>query len=363
MREQHLRYLVDPISRQPFQLTSFEYQDDHVVSGLLVSGANWYPIVDGIPRILNGKLKTEFLQRRHAFLKLWAAELPNQAQQEWQQALADIKDFDAFEKHSAKTGASFAWEWKNIYKENDFEKSNFLHFIGPFITEETIKGNAVLDVGCGSGRFTKQALVCGAAMAVGSDVGESVEVAFAMTKDYPNALIIQADVYAMPFASVFDIVYSIGVLHHLPQPQQGFNQLKLFTKPKGTVAIWVYNRRHNKRAIYLYEPVRSVVKRLPKPVVLVLSYPPALLAHGLNSLTHLLNRLGAKGLAIKVPFSYYANFSFNMKLNDTFDVLATPKSNYYRVETIVGWFRDNGLDEIKSYEHPEAGITCQGIVG
>lgn len=363
MRESHLHYLVDPVSCQPFQLHIFDRQGEHVVAGVLTCSTSWYPIIGGIPRMLNGKMRTDLLQRHYVFLKTWAKQLPAQAKTDWQQAIVAIKNFDKFEKHLAKTGSSFAWEWKNIYKENDFEKSNFLHFIGPFITEETVKGKSVLDVGCGSGRFTKQALACGATVAVGSDVGESVEVAFAMTKDYAHAFIVQADVYAMLFAPAFDIVYSIGVLHHLPQPQQGFNQLKQFTKPDGTVAIWVYNRRHNKRAIYLYEPVRSIIKLLPKPVVLALSYPPALLAHGLNGLTRMFNRMGAKSLAKKIPFSYYANFSFNMKLNDTFDVLATPKSNYYLVEDIIRWFREAGLKDIQAYEHPEAGITCQGIVG
>jgi hypothetical protein len=49
-----------------------------------------------------------------------------------------------------------------------------------------------------------------------------------------------------------------------------------------------------------------------------------------------------------------------MKLNDAFDVLATPKSNYYYSEEIEKWFSDSKLKNIKSYEHPEAGITCIG---
>ncbi len=362
MRESHLRYLVDPVSRQAFQLHVFDRESDHVTAGVLMSPSSWYPIINGIPRILNGKLKTDLLQRHHTWRTTWQDKLPSQAQTDWQAAIAAIPDFDKFDKHLAKTGASFAWEWKNIYRENNFEKNNFLHFIGPYVTEQTLHTQVVLDVGCGSGRFTKQAIACGAAMAVGVDVGESVEVAYAMTKEFEQALIVQADVYALPFPAVFDVVYSIGVLHHLPQPQQGFNQLKHVAKPGGLNVIWVYNRRHNKRAIYLYEPVRNIVKRLPKPLVLALSYPPAILAHGLNGLTRFMDRLGAKTLAKKIPFSYYANFSFNMKLNDTFDVLATPKSNYYRVETIIDWFGQNGLTRIQSFEHPEAGITCQGVV-
>jgi hypothetical protein len=49
-----------------------------------------------------------------------------------------------------------------------------------------------------------------------------------------------------------------------------------------------------------------------------------------------------------------------MKLNDAFDVLATPKSNYYYKEEIEKWFGDGRLRDIRSFEHPEAGITCIG---
>ena len=49
-----------------------------------------------------------------------------------------------------------------------------------------------------------------------------------------------------------------------------------------------------------------------------------------------------------------------MKLNDSFDVLATPKSNYHFFEEIEDWFKDARLTNIQSYEHPEAGITCLG---
>ena len=65
-------------------------------------------------------------------------------------------------------------------------------------------------------------------------------------------------------------------------------------------------------------------------------------------------------LVKKIPFSYYANFPFSMKLNDAFDVLATPKSNYYYVEEVNAWFKEAKLQSIQTYEHPEAGITAVG---
>jgi hypothetical protein len=84
------------------------------------------------------------------------------------------------------------------------------------------------------------------------------------------------------------------------------------------------------------------------------------MVHLINEFEKLLRRMGLEKLAQKMPFSYYANFPFNMKLNDAFDVLATPKSNYYFVEEIETWFQNAALADIRAYEHPEAGITCIG---
>ena len=124
--------------------------------------------------------------------------------------------------------------------------------------------------------------------------------------------------------------------------------------------IWVYNRRNNVRALYFYEPLRNLLKKLPKPVLFKLSYIPGFIVHLINLFGKFLEMIGFKSLATKLPFAYYANFSFNMKLNDAFDVLATPKSNYYYVEEIKQWFTDASLNDIQAYEHPEAGITYIG---
>jgi len=330
------------------------------MSGLLIGSHNWYPVINGIPRLLTGELKNTLLQSHHSFFKRWKKSLPKNIATEWQKTIKAVEDFDRFVKHQDSTARSFAYEWEKIYKENDYEQNNFLHFISPFVKQRDLKNKEVIDIGCGSGRFTKQAALLGAKVAFGTDLGESVGVAFKLTKDLENICIVQADIYHMPFKNRFDLGYSIGVLHHLPQPEDGFRQLRSIIKPKGRLLIWVYSRRNNARALYFYEPLRSVLKNIPKPVLFRLCYVPALVVHGFNGLTHLFNLLGAKNIAKKIPFYYYANFPFNMKLNDAFDVLATPKSNYYYKEDIEAWYARAILKNVAAFEHPEAGITCIG---
>jgi SAM-dependent methyltransferase/uncharacterized protein YbaR (Trm112 family) len=363
MRALHLPYLSDPITALPFQVIIFKEADNHIISGLLTTEQSWYPIINGIPRILLDELKTQALQSRQTFFEKYKDRMPDHIRIEWQRAIDAISDLDAFLKHQKKTAESFAYEWKYIYKENTYEKHNFFHFLSPFLKEENLAGQATLDIGCGSGRFTKWAALSETKVSFGSDLGESVEVAYQMTYTLPNVCIVQADIYAMPFTEVFDIAYSIGVLHHLPQPEKGFSALPQVLKRGGKMLIWVYNRRNNARALYFYEPLRSVFRHLSKPLLFKLCYLPGGIVHLINLMTQFLRKIGLTKLAEKFPFSYYEHFPFNMKLNDAFDVLATPKSNYYYVEEISKWFHAAHLKDIDAFEHPEAGITCIGTYG
>ncbi|MFA9261882.1 MAG: class I SAM-dependent methyltransferase [Undibacterium sp.] len=363
MRERFTSLFSDPIDGSPVTLSIFKKDNDHVVDGLLESASGWYPIIDGVPRFLVGELRQNMLQEKLSFFRVYGDQLTDLVKTEWRSAIAAIADLDAFLAHQKKTGESFAYEWKYIYRENNYEKQNFFHFLSPFAKEVDLAEKRMLDIGCGSGRFTKWAALSGAEAAIGSDLGESVAVAYEMTKDLPNACIIQADIYAMPFQRAFDFAYSIGVLHHLPEPKKGFLSLPKVLKSGGRFLIWVYNRRNNGRALYFYEPLRAILRHLPKPLLYKLCYLPGGIVHGINLFGRWIATIGFPDLEKKLPFAYYRHFPFNMKLNDAFDVLATPKSNYYFVEEIETWFRDAHLKDIQSFEHPEAGITCTGIKG
>ncbi|MFZ3069222.1 MAG: class I SAM-dependent methyltransferase [Microgenomates group bacterium] len=353
MKLSHFKFLSDPIDNSVLKLTILKQVKDEIVDGILLGKSCWYPVIDGVPRMLTAQSKIELLQRKTSFLNKYKNKLNPKIITEWKQNIRETKNKSPFEIHQQKTADSFAYEWKNIYQENSFEKNNFFHFLTPFIKENDFNGKITVDIGCGSGRFTKWAALGGAKVAFGVDLGDSVEVAYEMTKTYGNVAIIQADIYALPLNRVIDIAYSIGVLHHIPKPKLGFLKLIKALKKNGKMLIWVYSRRHNNRAIYLYEPLRAISRHIPKPILYKLCYIPA-------SIVHLWNLLCKLFKWKKMPFFYYENFSFNMKLNDAFDVLATPKSNYYYSEEIENWFKEAKLKSIKSFEHPEAGITCIG---
>ncbi len=234
-----------------------------------------------------------------------------------------------------RTASRFGFEWERFSDIFAEYEANFLSYINP-IDKEFFKGKLVLDAGCGAGRHTYFAAEYGAEVVAFDLSGKAVESAIKNTQGL-NVKIMQGDIYNPPrvaWNGKFDFVMCIGVLHHLPDPQEGFNRLVSLLKLGGTISIWVYGRKDNKMALYIYEPLRKVTTKIPNKVLYYLAYIPAIIVD-------LCNRL-------RLPlFRYYARFPFKTKLNDSFDVLSAPLARYYTIEDIQEWFRKANLKDIK----------------
>jgi SAM-dependent methyltransferase len=102
---------------------------------------------------------------------------------------------------------------------------------------------------------------------VGVDLSAAVEKAAAVCATLPNVLIVQADLLDLPLAEqAFDLVYSIGVLHHTPDPRRAFHQIARCVKPGGRLAVWLY-RRNTAPQEWLNTAIRALTTRLPARVL------------------------------------------------------------------------------------------------
>jgi SAM-dependent methyltransferase len=246
-----------------------------------------------------------------------------------------------------RTAASFGFEWakfNDIFAEYE---ANFLSYIAP-IDKDFFKGKLVLDAGCGAGRHSYFAAKYGASV-VAIDLSEkSVQSARDNLSDM-DAHVIQSDICTFEHHRKFDYIFSIGVLHHLPDPQAGFNHLVTLLKEGGTISIWVYSKEDNWLAINFYEPIRKITTRLPHKLLYYLSYIPALIVE-------ICNRL-------KLPiFSYYIKFPFKTKLNDAFDVFSAPSARYYSLGDIYDWLLQAGLRDCHPHYRVLDGVI-KGIIG
>lgn len=285
-----------------------------------------FPVVGGVPRMVLQPL-------RDAVLGLGAGGA------------------NATDARQAATARSFGYEWTRFPEMRDEWERNFLDYQAPH-PPEFFRGKRVLDAGCGSGRHAYYAAHFGAEVWA-IDLGPAVEVARRNTEGLPGVRVVQADLYRPPFAPAsFDFVYSIGVLHHLPDPKAGFLNLIKFLKPGGEAQIYLYWKPEGqplKRALLAaVTGARRVTTRLPYPVMHALSYPAAWLAFGMFVWPYRLFRgvPGLKGLAGRLPMKQYADYPFRVCVNDQFDRLSAPIENRYTRAEVEGWLGEAGLEDV-----------------
>jgi SAM-dependent methyltransferase len=140
--------------------------------------------------------------------------------------------------------ASFGFQWHRYQQtqlDHDELRESERHFLAKTaLHPEDLKGKLVLDVGCGMGRFAEVATRWGARV-VGVDLSAAAEVAAKNLADR-DFVAFQSDVFALPFApESFDVIYSIGVLHHTPDCEAAVKTLAKYLKPGGLLVVWLYS--------------------------------------------------------------------------------------------------------------------------
>src|SRR5262249_22926706 len=163
--------------------------------------------------------------------------------------------------------AAFGTQWKLLGELTQVFREEFDSYLRP-LTSAELKDMTVLDAGCGMGKFSIAAAEAGARTVIAVDLSEAVDVAHAYLQRIPAAHVVQASIYALPFRPrSFDFVFSIGVLHHLPDPEQGFRQLVPLVRAGGRALAWVYALEGNEFFVRWLDPWRArVFSRLPSVV-------------------------------------------------------------------------------------------------
>jgi ubiquinone/menaquinone biosynthesis C-methylase UbiE len=223
-----------------------------------------------------------------------------------------------------------------------------------------LRGEVVLEVGSGSGRFTEQAANTGATV-VSLDYSYAVEANHASNGGRSNVLIVQADVFAMPFrAGAFDRLFCFGMLQHTPDPARAFAALPRVLRPGGALCVDIYKATlirallHTKYYVRpftskkdperLYRAVRAWVNFM-WPLASLIRGVPRGYAINWRLLVADYSFLGLKGEMLK-EWSYL----------DTFDMLAPRYDRPARLSTVKRWAQQAQLADVA------AEYTSHGIV-
>lgn len=257
-----------------------------------------------------------------------------------------------------RTAAAFGFEWQHFDEMHAEYEPQFLDWLHP-IDAAFFPGKRVLDAGCGTGRHAFFAARYGASEVVGLDLSEAVETARRVLSPLENAEVVQGDLMRPPLRTAaegggFDFVYSIGVLHHLPEPYAGFRSLLRFVRPGGTIAVWVYGFENNGFVRNVVEPLRRVSTKLPPSILRRVAWPLGAAFHGLAKGVY--RPLDGTAIGRALPLDRYmtsvADFSFRQNYSIVFDQLVAPTAAYIKGPELERWFADNGLEDVHvSHRH------------
>jgi len=261
-----------------------------------------------------------------------------------------------------RTADSFAYEWARFGARRPEWRKNFLDYMQPHAAESFAR-RLLLDIGTGSGRHSAEAAALGARV-VAVDLGDSIDVARGNLPD--DALTVQADAEHLPFdPGTFDFVMSIGVLHHLPDPERALRSVARFAAPGGFVHVYLYwlpEIAWQRAVLRLVTAARRVTVRLPHPVLHALCFPLAsLLWIGIVRPYRFARAQPCLArLAACLPLKTYADYPFGVLLNDQFDRFSAPLEQRYTRAQVHGMLTRLGLEDIKVL--PNHGWLADGRV-
>ncbi len=214
-----------------------------------------------------------------------------------------------------------------------------------------LQGKSVLELGFGNGSLLFHMAASGPSRLVGVELGDTLDTARKNLAHLPPGMLElhRGDLTKVDLG-VYDLVYCIGVLHHLKEPDAGFHAVLRHTRPGGQFHCWVYAQEGNGAVIHVVDPIRRVASRLPwwltkYGVALPLSVPYFVYAKSL--------RRAPLSVAKHLPLGEYSRWiaerEFGFFHHVAFDQLVTPETHYIPRKTVQRWLAHPDVDPESTY--------------
>jgi len=261
-----------------------------------------------------------------------------------------------------RTFKSFGYEWTTFGAVTPEDEAFWTMYFRD-VPLDQLRGRVGLDAGCGKARFSRltarhlQALVA-------LDGSSAVEAAAANLAGTDNVVVVQADLREAPFEEAsFGFICSLGVLHHLVDPEDGLRSLVRLLAPGGLLLLYLYSRpeaaglRH--WGLAAASALRRFTPRVPHPVLRIVCMPVSVALYALVVVPGSMgSSLGIRPLT-RLPLDTYRHRPVRSLWLDTFDRLSAPVEHRYVWDELAAWFERANL-EVVAVRH-EAGfhVLCR----
>lgn len=179
-----------------------------------------------------------------------------------------------------RTIADYGEQW-GAFPDNEGyygSKELLADILLPLFDPDEVRDARVADIGSGTGRIVRMLLDCGAAHVVALEPSAAFEVLGRnLAEQASRVTLLRAHGEQLPPDGGLDAVFSIGVLHHIPDPLPVVRAAFRGLRPGGRMAIWLYGQEGNRLYLALAGLLRAATTRMPHAALVSLTwalYPP-----------------------------------------------------------------------------------------
>jgi len=250
-----------------------------------------------------------------------------------------------------ETVKGFGQEWSTFTQErmsDEERKELFAKFF--CLIDWSRKPQRALDMGCGSGRWDVLAAPLVGELVAADASPDALEVARRNVRA-PNVSFVTATPDTLPFPDEhFDFIFSLGVLHHVPDTEGAIHSLSRKLCSGGTLLLYLYYAFDQRPAWFKMlwrtaDWARRVISRLPFPIRYGLSQVIAVCIYWPLART-------AKYLPVpdSWPLKFYSHRSFNYIRTDALDRFGTRLEKRFTRTQITAMLEAAGLKNARFSE-------------
>jgi SAM-dependent methyltransferase len=227
---------------------------------------------------------------------------------------------------------------------------------GPLLSLDEVQDQRVADIGSGSGRIVNMLLDAGAKHVHAVEPSAAMKVLRKNTAARRDQVTyVHGPGEMLPSGLDLDLVVSIGVLHHIPDPRPVARAAWRALRPDGRFLVWLYGREGNETYLRVVEPLRKITVRLPHEALITLSSIMGVLLNGYVVLCRFL----------PLPMRPYmrevlAKFPNRIRRLTIYDQLNPAYAKYYTRDEAISLLINEGFVDVQLYHRHGYSWTVVG---